>query len=127
VDTRGGHGVKRILVFSLSLILCISFAGCAKEEHSSSAGSSSLDSPDRSSGLEGLESLDSLASVSSREISEPGASPSSGVSSSNPAVSKTDIQTTSEYQALINQLDDLKKVLGELDQISDTDVEIPAS
>jgi len=100
--------LKRILVLSLSVLFCLSFAGCAKGGSNSSADSSSF------------------VSILSEETSGSDFSPSSGVSSSSPAVSETNPQTTSEYKELVSQLDDLEKALNELDQISDTDVEIPA-
>lgn len=96
--------MKRILIISLGILLCISSAGCVKDKTGSSAvGSTSI-------------SVSSNSSVAS----------SSGISGNVASTAKSSAASSADStKDLVNQLDDLEKVLSDLDQITASDVEIP--
>lgn len=89
--------MKRVLILSLTIILCVSFIGCVKNKDNSSISKSTL-----VSGISGT--ANSISGVSSSKITNSG---------------------KSDTEELIKQLDDLEKALKDLDQLSEGDIEIP--
>jgi hypothetical protein len=94
----GGNELKRNAIRSLSILLVLGllFTGCTRDtDNSSGTGSGQT----------------SKASGSATSLSAGGSSTTSS--------------HTSEYDALLSELDDLEKALNGLDQVSSGDVEIP--
>lgn len=108
--------LKKFIAVFLSLTLCTSIAGCTagSARNSDGSGSSAVSSSDVSQQSE-LSQSDSLETGSS----------SGDISSFNAGSEISSIQSTSGYDKLMKELDELEQVLKSLDQLSEDDLEIP--
>lgn len=110
--------MKKLVLLTLALLLCIPPFGCVKDENNNSASVSSTLTSEISSSNSGSYSVPVVSFISDNSDN----SSSTGSASKSQAAGGSKSDATND---LLSQLEDLKKIIDSLDDISGEDLEIP--